>query len=67
MFSRQALLRSARAAAPQRAILGQTRAFAAAAPSSTERVQPPVALFGIDGTYATALVRPPPDGPIGLR
>lgn len=59
MFSRQALLRSARAAAPQRAFLGQTRAFAAAAPASNERVQPPVALFGIDGTYATALVRPP--------
>jgi F-type H+-transporting ATPase subunit O len=66
MFSRQALLRSARAAAPQRAFLGQTRAFAAA-PAASERVQPPVALFGIDGTYATALVRPPPDGPIGLR
>jgi hypothetical protein len=65
MFSRQALLRSARTAAPQRAILGQTRAFAAPAASS-ERVQPPVALFGLDGTYATALVRPPPDRPIAL-
>ncbi|KAK4132988.1 mitochondrial ATP synthase subunit 5-like protein [Trichocladium antarcticum] len=53
MFSRQALLRSARTAAPQRAILGQTRAFAA--PASTDRVKPPVALFGLDGTYATAL------------
>ncbi|KAG7285116.1 ATP synthase F0 subcomplex subunit OSCP atp5 [Staphylotrichum longicolle] len=52
MFSRQALLRSARAAAPQRALLGQTRTFAAA---SSEKVKPPVALFGLDGTYATAL------------
>jgi hypothetical protein len=65
MFSRQALLRSARAAAPQRALLGQTRTFAAAA--SSEKVKPPVALFGLDGTYATALVRPrSPDRPIGF-
>ncbi|KAL2185260.1 OSCP-domain-containing protein [Thermothelomyces heterothallicus CBS 203.75] len=53
MFSRQALLRSARTAAPQRALLGQTRTFAA--PASSEKVKPPVALFGLDGTYATAL------------
>ncbi|KAL2160361.1 hypothetical protein VTH06DRAFT_1534 [Thermothelomyces fergusii] len=53
MFSRQALLRSTRAAAPQRALLGQTRTFAA--PASSEKVKPPVALFGLDGTYATAL------------
>jgi F-type H+-transporting ATPase subunit O len=53
MFSRQALLRSARTVAPQRAFLGQTRAFAA--PAASERVKPPVALFGLDGTYATAL------------
>jgi F-type H+-transporting ATPase subunit O len=56
MFSRQALLRTARTAAPQRALLGQTRTFAA--PASSEKVKPPVALFGLDGTYATALVRP---------
>jgi F-type H+-transporting ATPase subunit O len=57
MFTRQALLRSARTVAPQRAFLGQTRAFAApAAPAaSSQKVQPPVALFGLDGTYATAL------------
>ncbi|KAL2264283.1 hypothetical protein VTK26DRAFT_8486 [Humicola hyalothermophila] len=54
MFSRQALLRSARTAAPQRAFLGQSRTFAAA-PASSDKVQPPVALFGLDGTYATAL------------
>lgn len=58
MFSRQALLRSARTAAPQRAFLGQVRTFAAPAASS-DKVQPPVALFGLDGTYATALVRLP--------
>lgn len=66
MFSRQALLRSARAAAPQRALLGQARSFAAA---SSEKVKPPVALFGLDGTYATALVRacPSPARPIARR
>ncbi len=62
MFSRQALLRSARSAAPQRALLGQTRTFAA--PASSEKVKPPVALFGVDGTYATALVRPTLPAPI---
>ena len=56
MLSRQALLRSVRAAAAQRAAVSQTRAYAAAAAS--EKVKPPVALFGLDGTYATALVRP---------
>ncbi|KAL6855213.1 ATP synthase F0 subcomplex subunit OSCP atp5 [Amphichorda felina] len=52
MFSRQAL-RSVRAAAPQRVLALRTtsvRSFAAAA-----EVQPPVAVFGVDGTYATAL------------
>ena len=55
MFSRQ-VLRSVRAAAPQRALALRTtpvRSFAAAA----AEVQPPVAVFGVDGTYATALVR----------
>ncbi|KAL2193483.1 Mob1/phocein [Corynascus similis CBS 632.67] len=52
-FKQYALLRSARTAAPQRAFLGQTRTFAA--PASSEKVKPPVALFGLDGTYATAL------------
>lgn len=58
MLSRQALLRTARTAVSQRAALSQTRAYAAAAASSG-KVLPPVALFGVDGTYATALVRPP--------
>ncbi|KAK3902957.1 hypothetical protein C8A05DRAFT_33308 [Staphylotrichum tortipilum] len=53
MFSRQALLRSARLAAPQRALMGQVRTFAT--PAASEKVKPPVALFGLDGTYATAL------------
>lgn len=55
MLSRQALLRSARAAAPSRAMTSQVRFFAA--PAANENVKPPVALFGLDGTYATALVR----------
>ncbi|KAK1772485.1 hypothetical protein QBC33DRAFT_521404 [Phialemonium atrogriseum] len=56
MLSRQALLRSMRTAAPQRAILSQTRSFAApAAAAANETIKPPVALFGLDGTYATAL------------
>lgn len=56
MFSRH-VLRSVRAAAPQRALaLGAApvRSFAAAA-APTE-VKAPVAVFGVDGTYATALV-----------
>ncbi|KAL2116875.1 hypothetical protein VTJ04DRAFT_9043 [Mycothermus thermophilus] len=53
MFSRQALLRSARAAAPQRPLLTQVRTFAA--PAADQKVKPPVSLFGLDGTYATAL------------
>lgn len=55
MLSRQALLRSARAAAPSRVIASQARFYAA--PAAPEHVKPPVALFGLDGTYATALVR----------
>ncbi|KAL1884368.1 hypothetical protein VTK73DRAFT_62 [Phialemonium thermophilum] len=53
MFSRQVFLRSLRAAAPRRAVFSQTRSFAAAA--SSQEVKPPVALYGLDGTYATAL------------
>ncbi|KAJ9141910.1 hypothetical protein NKR23_g7657 [Pleurostoma richardsiae] len=53
MLSRQ-VLRSARAAAPTRVLASQARFFASPA-ASTETVKPPVALFGLDGTYATAL------------
>lgn len=58
MFSRS-VLRSVRAAAPQRALALRAtpaRTFAAAA---TSDVKAPVAVFGVDGTYATALVRDP--------
>ncbi|KAI5863445.1 putative oligomycin sensitivity conferring protein [Durotheca rogersii] len=51
MLSRQAL-RSIRAAAPQRVLArAPIRSYAAAA----QDVKPPVAVFGLDGTYATAL------------
>lgn len=56
MFSRQAV-RAVRAAAPQRAAVFRAvpmRSFAAAAANEG---QPPIAVFGLDGTYATALVR----------
>jgi hypothetical protein len=56
MLSRQ-VFRSLRAAAPQRAIAlraAPVRTFAAAASSD---VKAPIAVFGLDGTYATALVR----------
>ena len=56
MLSRQALFRFARVASPQRPIVSQIRTFAAASASGAA-VKPPVALFGLDGTYATALVR----------
>lgn len=54
MFSRQ-VIRSVRAAAPRQAAFRTTtpvRSFAAAASNDG---QPPVAVYGLDGTYATAL------------
>jgi F-type H+-transporting ATPase subunit O len=53
MFSRQ-IVRSVRAAAPQRALraANPVRTYAAAASADA---QPPIAVFGLDGTYATAL------------
>ncbi|KAI1366106.1 ATP synthase delta subunit-domain-containing protein [Xylaria arbuscula] len=52
MLSRQAL-RSLRAAAPQRTIARPAvRSYAAAA---AQEVKPPVSVYGLDGTYATAL------------
>ncbi|KAI0974785.1 ATP synthase delta subunit-domain-containing protein [Xylaria arbuscula] len=52
MLSRQAL-RSLRAAAPQRTLARPAvRSYAAAA---TQDVKPPISLYGLDGTYATAL------------
>lgn len=56
MLSRQAL-RSLRAAAPQRTLArSSVRSYAAAA---AQDVKPPVSIYGLDGTYATALVRFP--------
>ncbi|KAI2634332.1 putative oligomycin sensitivity conferring protein [Hypomontagnella submonticulosa] len=53
MLSRQAI-RSIRAAAPQRTLARTpVRSFAAAA--AAQDVKPPVAVYGLDGTYATAL------------
>ncbi|RYP31658.1 hypothetical protein DL767_005665 [Monosporascus sp. MG133] len=54
MLSRQAI-RSIRAAAPARTISRTpVRSYAAAA-NATQDVKPPIAVYGIDGTYATAL------------
>ncbi|KAI0459011.1 ATP synthase delta subunit-domain-containing protein [Xylaria acuta] len=53
MLSRQAL-RSLRAAAPQRTFAqSSVRCYAVAA--AAQDVKPPVSVYGLDGTYATAL------------
>lgn len=59
MLSRQ-VFRSIRAVGAQRAVAVRAvpaRTYAAAATSGSDG-QPPISLFGLDGTYATALVRP---------
>ena len=56
MFSRQAI-RSVRAVAPQRALAFQAMPARTYAAAAAAEAQPPVAVFGIDGTYASALVR----------
>lgn len=59
MLSGRAILSAARAAAPQRAIASRVVASSQArsyATPSTSDSRPPVALYGLDGTYATALV-----------
>lgn len=53
MLSRQAL-RTFRAAAPVARPIAARRTYAAAAAAS-ENVTPPITVFGLDGTYATAL------------
>lgn len=55
MFSRQAL-RSIRAVGPHRR-LARTPVRYYAAPAAQQDVHPPIAVYGLDGTYATALVR----------
>jgi len=58
MFSSRAILRATRAAAPSRiavsraAATSQIRSYAT---PSTQDSKPPVALYGLDGTYASAL------------
>lgn len=62
MFSSRALTSAVRAAAPRTPIAARfaaTRSYAAAAAPTSSQNKPPVALFGIDGTYASALVRLP--------
>lgn len=56
MLSGRFAARAARAAAP-RAPIAPVRTYAAAASSASTK--PPVALFGVDGTYASALVCSP--------
>lgn len=69
MLSSRAILRVARASASQRVAAprvlaaSQIRSYAAPAPApaaGSPDSKPPVALYGLDGTYATALVRPLP-------
>lgn len=55
MFTTRALTSALRAGAPRAPIA--VRGYAAAAAPSGAATRPPVALFGIDGTYASALVR----------
>lgn len=60
MLSSRAILRAAKVAAPSRSAVprvftsSQMRTYAT--PSAADS-KPPIALFGLDGTYATALVR----------
>lgn len=54
MLASRLAARSARVAAP-RASIAPLRTYAA--PAAAQDTKPPVALFGVDGTYASALVR----------
>ncbi|KAI5369570.1 Putative ATPase, OSCP/delta subunit, F1F0 ATP synthase OSCP/delta subunit domain superfamily [Septoria linicola] len=54
MFAGRVAARSARVAAP-RFQLAATRSFAEAAAKPASQGRPPVELFGVDGTYASAL------------
>ncbi|KAF2647832.1 OSCP-domain-containing protein [Lophiostoma macrostomum CBS 122681] len=58
MFANRALSTALRAGAPRAPIatrVAATRSYAAAASPSSANTKPPVALFGVDGTYASAL------------
>lgn len=55
MMSSRAILRASRVAAPRtipRAVVSQSRSYAVPAADA----KPPVSLYGVDGTYASALV-----------
>ncbi|KAF2116572.1 ATP synthase subunit 5 mitochondrial precursor [Lophiotrema nucula] len=58
MYTSRALSTAFRAGAPRAPIAARvvaTRSYAAAAAPSSANTKPPVALFGVDGTYASAL------------
>lgn len=55
MLASRVIARSARVAAP-RYSLAATRGYAEASKPAAN-TQPPIEVFGLDGTYATALVR----------
>jgi hypothetical protein len=60
MYASRALTGALRTGAPRISVAARvaaTRSYAAAAAPSSANTKPPVALFGIDGTYASALVR----------
>jgi hypothetical protein len=62
MSAARAFSTAFRAAAPRAPIaarVGGIRSYAAAAPATGSANKPPVPLFGVDGTYASALVRLP--------
>ncbi|KAH7122307.1 ATP synthase delta subunit-domain-containing protein [Dendryphion nanum] len=63
MYTSRALSTALRAGVPRTPIaarIAATRSYAAAAAApSSASTKPPLALFGIDGTYASALVRTP--------
>ncbi|EMF17679.1 putative oligomycin sensitivity conferring protein [Sphaerulina musiva SO2202] len=56
MFAGRAAARSARVAAPRFQLAAPTRSFAeAAAKPASASTRPPIDVFGVDGTYASAL------------
>lgn len=62
MSAARAFSTALRAGAPRAPIAARVagiRGYAAAAPATGAANKPPVALFGVDGTYASALVRLP--------
>jgi hypothetical protein len=56
MFAGRLAAQAARASAPRASIASRTAFRTYATPASQASTRPPIALFGIDGTYASALV-----------